>query len=249
MDDRIAAGRNFLRSNWRLLEDGSFTSDRAKGVAPPAIQEAPAEGAFRAALPPPETAPLRQGTIRELLASRKSRRKFDREASLALGDLGFLLWACEGVRSHTELYSMRTAPSGGARHPFELYAFVRRVEGMGRGLYRYLGIGHELVLERAEFEDGALDSALLGQLWDAPVVLVWAAVPYRTEWKYGPVSHKIVAIDAGHSCENLYLACEGLGLGTCGIGAYDQESLDALLGLDGADRFACYAAPVGRPLA
>lgn len=59
-------------------------------------------------------------------------------------------------------------------------------------------------------------------------------------------------IDAGHMCENLYLACEAIGCGTCAIGAYDQECLDELLGFTGGPsgemdcEFAVYAAPVGR---
>jgi len=76
--------------------------------------------------------------------------------------------------------------------------------------------------------------------------VIWAAVPYRSEWRYGKAADKLVALDAGHSCQNLYLACESLGLGTCAIGAYDQDKLDAYLGLDGEDMFALYAAPVGR---
>ena len=53
-------------------------------------------------------------------------------------------------------------------------------------------------------------------------------------------------LDAGHVCQNLYLACESLGLGTCAIGAYSQEKLDAFLGLDGQEEFAVYLSPVGR---
>ena len=53
-------------------------------------------------------------------------------------------------------------------------------------------------------------------------------------------------MNAGHICQNLYLACEALGLGTCTIGAYDQQAADALLGLDGHNEFVVYLAPVGR---
>ncbi len=50
----------------------------------------------------------------------------------------------------------------------------------------------------------------------------------------------------GHVCQNLYLACESIGAGTCAIAAYDQEELDELIGLDGEDEFAIYLAPVGK---
>ena len=60
-------------------------------------------------------------------------------------------------------------------------------------------------------------------------------------------------LDAGHSCQNVYLACEDLKLGCCAIAAYDQKCLDELLGLpfgpsDAKDaEFAVYACAVGRP--
>jgi nitroreductase len=52
-------------------------------------------------------------------------------------------------------------------------------------------------------------------------------------------------LDAGHVCQNLYLACEAIQAGTCAIGAYDQAAIDAFLKLDGMDEFVVYLAPVG----
>ncbi len=59
----------------------------------------------------------------------------------------------------------------------------------------------------------------------------------------------MIAIDAGHLCQNLYLAAESIGAGTCGIGAYDHGKMDMLLahyGVDGENEFTVYVAPVGR---
>ena len=66
------------------------------------------------------------------------------------------------------------------------------------------------------------------------------------EWRYDLAAHKVIAIDAGHVCQNLYLACTSLGLGTCAIAAYHQEACDELLGVDGEVEFTIYLAPVGR---
>jgi len=43
------------------------------------------------------------------------------------------------------------------------------------------------------------------------------------EWRYDLASHKVIAIDAGHVCQNLYLACEAIGAGTCAIAAYNKS--------------------------
>ncbi len=57
---------------------------------------------------------------------------------------------------------------------------------------------------------------------------------------------KVIAMDAGHVCQNLYLACEAVGCSTCAIGAYDQEYADAVLDVDGEDEFTIYMAPVSK---
>ena len=80
----------------------------------------------------------------------------------------------------------------------------------------------------------------------AAVNFFWTTIPARMEWRYGLAAHKTIALDAGHVCQNLYLACEAVGAGTCAIAAYDQEAFDAMLGLDGDTEFTIYLAPVGK---
>jgi nitroreductase len=56
----------------------------------------------------------------------------------------------------------------------------------------------------------------------------------------------VVALDAGHVCQNLYLAATAVGAGVCAIDAYDQSEIDAALGVDGQDEFTVYCAAVGK---
>ena len=269
MDDRYLQGRHFLKSNWQLVKD--TVSDQSKGFPTPPQELPPESDDSVVALPPVEdvyagmvAAPVPPAVIEaapplgaappfgaapilhRLLKSRKSRRSF-KISPLSLAQLSYLLWSCEGVRENKGKYSFRTTPSGGARHPLDVYVFARRIDDLKLGLYRYLPIEHSLVLEREGDDSEALNEALMGQLRNSSCVILWAAVPYRSEWRYGKAADKLVALDAGHSCQNLYLACEALGLGTCAVGAYDQKKLDEYLGLDGEDMFAMYAAPVGEP--
>ena len=191
-----------------------------------------------------------------LLEGRRSRRAYD-GSPLTLEELAFLLWAAQGVRAfRKDTATLRTAPSAGARHPLELYAFVNGVEDLEPGLYHYLALENRLELINQTPEQGKrLADALAGQVFagNAPVCLVWTAVPYRSEWRYDNKAQKYTLLDAGHSCQNVYLACESLGLGCCAIAAYEQEKLDALLGLpsgpseDKTAEFAIYACCVGRP--
>ena len=242
----IARGRSFLRANWAQFTH--VDSDQERGVPAPPLQKPLPPDAQVVTLPDQGSLALGSMPVSEAIRNRKSRRKYSAEF-LSREELSFLLWATQGVRRRSPINTLRTVPSGGARHALETYLYLTRVAGIGEGLYRYLPLDHALlVLPGPEGLAGRLDEALFEQSWDAAAVFVWAAVPYRMEWRYSWVSHKIIALDAGHVCQNLYLACEALGCGTCAIGAYDQEKLDALLGLDATEEFSVYAAPVGRQI-
>ncbi len=245
----IEEGRNWLKA---LPWDQEIETDQGKGVPAPPVQLPPPERAELIDLLDPSGLHLRDMSLWEAIARRRSRRRFSPEP-IALEALSVLLWATQGVHEviRDGIATRRTVPSAGARHPFETYLSIHRVEGLTPGLYRYLPLGHRLAFLR---EDPGLPEriaeAALGQRFvgEAAVIFVWAAVPYRTEWRYGIRSHKVIAIDAGHICQNLYLACEGLGLGTCAVAAYHQGAMDELLGVDGEEVFTVYLAPVGRPL-
>jgi SagB-type dehydrogenase family enzyme len=165
--------------------------------------------------------------------------------------LSFLLWATQGVREVAAdgKYTRRTVPSGGSRHSFETYLLVERVEGLASGLYRYLPLDHQLYfLHEVQNFSEAVSEGCRGQKFvgKAAVVFAWTTIPHRAEWRYGHVAHKMIAMDSGHVCQNLYLACGAIGAGTCAVDAYNQEKMDALVGVDGEDEFVVYVAPVGK---
>lgn len=238
---------NFLKANWNLLE--GFRSDQSKGIEHPAIQKPMDDCISVMELPAIEPGDIPDMNILEVISSRRSVRKFTNDP-VGLEELSWLLWSTQGVRKVlvNGVATLRTVPSAGARHPFETYLLVNNVTDLEPGLYRYLPLDHSIACLGEQKPPEKVISGCLGQTFcgECAVTFVWSVIPYRTEWRYGPVSHKIIAIDAGHLCQNLYLACTAAGLGTCGIGAYDQEIMDSLLGFDGKDEFVIYIAPVGR---
>ena len=44
-------------------------------------------------------------------------------------------------------------------------------------------------------------------------------------------------------CQNLHLVCEAIGGGTCAVGAYDEEKLEKVLGVDSEQEITIYVAP------
>jgi len=168
-----------------------------------------------------------------------------------LAELSFLLWATQGIRQRlNRATALRTVPSAGARHALETYLCVFQVEGLEPAIYRYLPLEHEMLREfpmppdaRAKLTDAALGQSFVAE---AAVTFIWTAIPYRMEWRYGLTAHKLIALDAGHVCQNLCLACEAIGAGTCAVAAYHQQLMDRLVQVDGAEEFVVYLAPVGK---
>jgi SagB-type dehydrogenase family enzyme len=241
--------REFLKDRIRQSVDFSQT-EQARGLPPPPLQKPAPEGALKINLPKPATLTFAPATsVFEAINNRRSRRKFTTQP-LSLEELAWLLWATQGIqRVFRGGSAFRTVPSAGARHAFETYLALTRVEGVPPALYRYLPVDHQLVLEReipdlgARCAEAALDQNFVA---DAAAVFIWTALPRRMEWRYSLAAHKVILLDAGHVGQNLYLACEGIHAGTCTLAAYDQDRMDSLLGVDGDEEFTVYLAPVGK---
>jgi SagB-type dehydrogenase family enzyme len=242
------SGRYFLTD--RIREEVNFhCTQQSAGVTPPPVQKPAQPGSRIIPLTSRHEWSIEPYNLQTAIAERESHRRFTDE-QLTLDELAFLLWATQGVRAVLhEAAVLRTVPSAGCRHPFETYLGVLRVAGLEPGLYRYLPLEHALVHER-DLSDlpACLTAACRGQAFagQAAVTFIWTAVMARTEWRYAEASYKVIALDAGHVCQNLYLACEAIGCGTCAIAAYTQGLADELVAVDGNEEFTVYIAPVGK---
>lgn len=249
MNKTIDDFREFLKENIRLKIDFSQTS-QSRGLKPPPIEKPFSPEKKRIKLTNiGEWKSVKKIDLESAISQRRSIRKYSNEP-LLLEEVSFLLWATQGIQKIINYSSLRTVPSAGARHAFETYLCVLNVTSLEKGgIYRYLPIEHELLFEfKEENLSEKIVSATLNQSFTgtSAVVFVWSTIPYRMEWRYLFAAHKSIAIDVGHVCQNLYLACEAIGAGTCAIAAYDQNKMDNLLRLDGKDEFTIYLAPVGK---
>jgi SagB-type dehydrogenase family enzyme len=241
--------REFLKDTIRQKIDFSQT-DQQLGVPPPPVEKRYPPDAIRLDLPRiGRWECIKTVNLTTAIGNRQSRRSFSLEP-LALDELAFLLWATQGVRERVDGDTvLRTVPSAGNRHALETYLAVQRVHGVEPGFYRYLPLEHQLLqLFHEEQMPRKLTEATLGQAFvgRAAVVFIWTTVPYRMEWRYGLAAHKVITLDAGHVCQNLYLACEAIGAGTCAVAAYHQQLMDRLVRVDGQEEFVVYLAPVGK---
>lgn len=241
--------RVLLRAdNWNQWADVE-TDQKQNLPSPPIVKPFP-EDAEYIDLVRPENLDIGKMPLIEAINLRRSHRKYS-DDSLTLEELSFLLWTTQGIQEVRNSGSnLRTVPSGGARHSFETYLAIFRVDSLEQGFYRYEPLEHKLaqLSSQIPITEKAVGDACRGQSFagKAAVVFIWTTIPYRMYWRYERVTAKIIAQDSGHMCQNLYLACTSIGAGTCAIGAYNQNLMDRLVGVDGKEEFVVYVAPVGK---
>jgi SagB-type dehydrogenase family enzyme len=178
-------------------------------------------------LPKPElSGPI---SIEQALAKRRSVRDY-REDSLTIQQVSQLLWAAQGITSD---WGGRTSPSGGALYPLEIFLLAGEVKGLDAGVYRYEPGKHAITLTKQGDLRQKVTQASLDQeeILKAPANLIISAVYERTMGKYGERGIRYVHMEVGSAGENIYLQAESLGLGTVFIGAFDDEEVKQVLGI------------------
>ncbi len=120
-------------------------TDEEKGSIQPPLELAYDSKKPEVDLPSPSEIRVESMDLRRVIEDRVSVRDY-RGKPLSLNELSWLLWCTQGVKQVTERPStLRTVPSAGARHPFETYLIVNRVDGLKPGLYQFLATKHKLL--------------------------------------------------------------------------------------------------------
>jgi SagB-type dehydrogenase family enzyme len=201
--------------------------------------------AERLQLPEPDLS--RPANLWQCLAKRRSERNTTPDP-LSLDELSKIMWAAQGVTARAGIYLLRTAPSAGALYPFETYLYIDKVKDAPQGIYHFNVA--DFALER--MQDGnfsrAFADASMGQpaVSRAAVVIIWTAMMLRCMVKYRDRAVRYIPMDLGHVCQNVQLAATAMALGSCPIGAFYDDDINKLLGVDGEEETVLYLITVGR---
>ena len=202
---------------------------KARRVLLPAIKEAPKSGALAS------------------MAKRRSRRDFD-SRPLTLDELARLLYAAAGITGERWSIPLRTAPSGGALYPIEVYVVVHRVESLRQGVY-HLAI-EDFALERIrqgqwkkELAFASMDQT--GKENEA-CTLVFTQMTQRIGQKYGSRGERYGWIELGAMLQNVLLLAEDLNLAAVPIGAFHDSHVRKILGIADFKEVPGILIPVGR---
>ena len=203
------------------------------------------DGAMATKVELPKAALEGKMSVEEAIAGRRSRREFSDKA-LTLEQVAQLLWCAQGTTD--ERGSKRAAPSAGATYPLSVFLAVGKggVADLKEGVYRYVPSEHALVQTGGGDVRGTVASAALSQgfVAEAPLVVLIAADYRRTTKRYGERGIRYVHMEVGHAGQNIYLQAEALGLGTVGVGAFEDRSIARAFGLPG-NLEPLYLMPIG----
>lgn len=238
-------GREFIeKTKYQYEEDSS----QERGEKQPSLQVSYEHLSEIIDLPDIESIYINDINLRDAIEKRRSLRLYSGD-SLTIEELTYLLWCTQGVKESTSQRTVRNVPSAGARHCLETYLLINNVESIRKGLYRYLALENKLAIISLEdnIED-KITNACLGQkmVKTGAVTFIWVTVSERMTWRYGERGYRYMYLDAGHVCQNLYLAAENINSGACAIAAYEDDELNKILSIDGEEQFVIYLASLGK---
>jgi SagB-type dehydrogenase family enzyme len=204
-------------------------------------------------LPPCE---IDQDTFFTTLHARRTHRNFAR-GKVSLEKVSKLLQTTWGVQGYmqTKVFGRlpyKTSPSGGARHPGEVYLMALRVDGLERGMYHYQSNDNRLARLPAKVTARAASAYCADQPYcsAAAALFIMTAVFARTMWKYGRArAYRVILLETGHLCQTFCLTATRLGLAPFSTAALKDSMIEKDLGLDGISESVLYVAGVGLPAA
>jgi SagB-type dehydrogenase family enzyme len=259
-----------IHSSWRWGHEARWfhfaSSDVQYVVDRPSQERLLAELVNHEAPPPPQRRAVGDvlslpGTFRRprgglwsVLLERRTRRIFQ-DASIDLATLGQLMlwtWGATEERCHQLLgrYFLKTSPSGGARHPIDVYLLAHRVAGLAPRAYRYLPRDHALEDLGIPIDANLLQDVFAGHHWfrSSAASFLMTAVMERNAWKYRHShAYRVLLLDAGHLGQTFHLVCTAMGLAPFTTAAIDDAIATSTLGLDPAHEIVVYAAATGLP--
>ena len=193
-------------------------------------------------------------SLEETISRRRAVRRYS-EKPILLSQLSQILWAAQGITGTREF---RAAPSAGATYPLEVYILTGKqcidageakqdFQELQAGIYHYEPNSHSLSLQtsgdlRPYLARAALDEKFIAK---APVDIVICAVYHRTSHRYGKRGERYVHMEVGHVGENIHLQAVAMGLSTVEVGAFNDEAVIEVLGIDQQFK-PIYIMPIGK---
>lgn len=200
--------------------------------------------------------PLENSALLTSLRNRTSERnlsnspiQFEELASLLQFSFGKKHRIKTNSSSGLQPHSFRINPSGGRRYPLEVYVLCQNVKDLDSGLYHYNVKLNSLEQLRAEDTYPLLSSffgqSTIGDLKNISVAIFITAIPTRSSQKYGPLSFRLIFLEAGHLGQSVWLIATALNLKCRPQTLLDEKSFYTAFNLNSHQEFFVYSLILG----
>ena len=141
----------------------------------------------------------------------------------------------------------RASASAGALYPVEVYLVCKKIRGLEAGLYHFSPRDFALHQLRKGDYRGELSRAAGGDraISASAVTLIFTGVFWRSAWKYRARSYRYCFWDNGTMVANILATASAAGLPARVLGAFEDDSVNRLLGVSGELEAALCLIPTG----
>lgn len=212
-------------------------------------------------IPLPQFENLRS-PLSPVIRSRRSIRQYSGKP-FSLKDLATVLFHAGGISGHTDLkissepvafcedarLELRTAASGGALYPIDLYVLAMNVSELAGGAYRYVAKHH--ALKPVPQSEPLAELNRMAQFHEieigrACVMVCYVYRYFENARKYGEAAMGFAFIEIGAIAAHIHLACTALGFGSCDVGNFSKRRFERMLDIDGISSHVIHVTVVGK---
>ncbi len=232
---------------WKYIELTKLKREEIHTLTKPLISSVPLYKTYKGCIRIPLEEKDKNSKLIQLLSRRASSRRYTTQP-IDFKEISTILWAGYGRRKRDKNFHFRTSPSAGALYPLEIYLFSLNIQGLNQGIYHYNILEEHLeLLVKGDFSLPLIEASL-GQRFvgEAGCCIVISAFFRRNMSKYGDRGLRYILLDAGHVAQNIILAATEKGLGSCPVGAFFDEEINSLIGIDGTEETAIYLIAIGK---
>lgn len=203
------------------------------------------KNAPKTSLPAPITGNM---ALEPAIRARRSVRTFA-DKPLRFPQVSQILLSAYGITQRRGDEDHRSVPSAGAMFPLDLYLLAHHVDSLAPGLYHFQVLDSTLELIKPGDFSEQIHEACNGQstVGSSPATLILTATYGRITPRYGDRGYQYSHMEVGAVCQNVYLQATSLGLGTCAVGAFDDDAVSHLLELGRRREVPMLVMPVGVP--